>query len=59
MSYTELKYQADPSDNSSMIGVHCKINNEQTYVRIGEDSRVWLDIKEQVEEGTLTIAEAD
>ena len=41
------------------MGVHCKINGEQTYVRIGDDSRVWIEIKEQVDAGTLNIEDAD
>ena len=59
MIFTNLKYQKDLDDSSKNMGVHCKINGEQTYVRIGDDSRVWIEIKEQVDAGTLTIEDAD
>tara|TARA_R100001129_G_scaffold185787_1_gene175143 strand:- start:1440 stop:1619 length:180 start_codon:yes stop_codon:yes gene_type:complete len=59
MIFTNLKYQKDLDDPSKNMGVHCKINGEQTYVRIGDDSHVWIEIKAQVDAGNLTIEEAD
>jgi hypothetical protein len=56
MNITAVKYHAEDDVNTSIIAT---IDNKVWYVPLDPNNRHYAEILKQVEEGTLTIEDAD
>lgn len=58
LKWIELAGKTDTAD-AIMSGVSAKIDGQEMFVPMGEGNRHWDEIKERVDAGELTIADAD
>ena len=60
MNITNAKYiKCQYSDNDENVSVQCTIDGVVSSVPMREDNRHYAEILKQVQEGTLTIQDAD
>jgi len=58
LKWIELGGKTDTAD-AVMSGVSAKIDGQEMFVPMAEGNRHWDEIKERVDAGELTIADAD
>ncbi len=58
MTITDAKYQKNP-DGTKNVTIQAMVNGTKMWIPIDEGNRHYQEITLQVEEGTLTIEEAD
>lgn len=58
LKWIELAGKTDTTD-AIMSGVTAKIDGQEMFVPMAEGNRHWDEIKERVDAGELTIADAD
>jgi len=58
LKWIELASKTDTTD-AIMSGVSAKIDGQEMFVPMTEGNRHWDEIKERVDAGELTIADAD
>ena len=58
LKWIELAPKTD-KDDAVMSGVSAKIDGQEMFVPMSEGNRHWDEIKERVDAGELTIADAD
>lgn len=56
MIFTNAKYAAR---NGANYGIHVKINNVISYVPMDEANTDYIELKKQIDAGTLTVEAAD
>ena len=56
MIFTNAKYAAR---NGVNYGIHVTVDNVIMYVPINEENRHYIELKEQLDAGTLTVEAAD
>lgn len=59
MNITSAKYCQDTLKDTGNISITAVIDEETMYVPINPDNRHYAEIMRQVDEGSLTVAEAD
>tara|TARA_Y100000996_G_C22167050_1_gene497059 strand:- start:179 stop:361 length:183 start_codon:yes stop_codon:yes gene_type:complete len=60
MKIENAKYHAlDGNKNLPNVSIQCTIDGKVLSVPISEDNSEYIEIKKQVDAGTLTIADAD